>query len=364
MPGRTADVRRPGEPEREPGPRETAACVAARRARSDGAEAQPVERRPVDRAEEGGSPAARVDVPAGRRQSTARRVARASALRAAAGPRAPGATRSSSARPPRRHRDRARGAPRPASWTGASRMSASASSSDGTPRPREPAASSAHGASGASRELAERAEDEAPVGVQLDEQPALAHLADRPQELQAGPRLAEGDERVRGRRRCRAPRRGWPSPVVFDPSAALRANGTESPDPAGGRPERVVVDDERPIGPAPVRVGEDVLDDRAVRRRRRRRAGSRPRPAYRRARGGAARSRARTARSSSSFGCSSRRARRNSIPYFSAKPSIWPWPIIGSPGSVARSVATPKYLSPVPNCSIAVSSSGFVMKFT
>ena len=52
------------------------------------------------------------------------------------------------------------------------------------------------------------------------------------------------------------------------------------------------------------------------------------------------------------------------MPYFSVKPSTWPWPIIGRPGIVASSVATPKYLSPVPNCSIAVSSSGFVMKFT
>ena len=35
------------------------------------------------------------------------------------------------------------------------------------------------------------------------------------------------------------------------------------------------------------------------------------------------------------------------MPYFSVKPSIWPWPNIGSPGIVAISVATPKYLSPV-----------------
>ena len=31
-------------------------------------------------------------------------------------------------------------------------------------------------------------------------------------------------------------------------------------------------------------------------------------------------------------GCSSIVARRNSIPYFSAKPSNWPWPSIGRPG--------------------------------
>ena len=52
------------------------------------------------------------------------------------------------------------------------------------------------------------------------------------------------------------------------------------------------------------------------------------------------------------------------MPYFSAKPSNCPCPNIGSPGSVARSVATPKYLSPFPNCSTAVFSSGLFMKFT
>ncbi len=63
-------------------------------------------------------------------------------------------------------------------------------------------------------------------------------------------------------------------------------------------------------------------------------------------------------------GCSSIVARRNSIPYFSAKPSNWPCPNIGSPGSVASSVATPMYLSPLPNCSTADFSSGLFMKFT
>ncbi len=57
-------------------------------------------------------------------------------------------------------------------------------------------------------------------------------------------------------------------------------------------------------------------------------------------------------------------ARRNSIPYFSPKPSTWPWPSIGRPGSVASIVATPKYLSPLPNCSTAVFSSGLFMKLT
>ena len=52
------------------------------------------------------------------------------------------------------------------------------------------------------------------------------------------------------------------------------------------------------------------------------------------------------------------------MPYFSAKPSNWPWPNIGRPGSVASSVATPKYLSPLPNCSTAVFSSGLFMKLT
>ena len=52
------------------------------------------------------------------------------------------------------------------------------------------------------------------------------------------------------------------------------------------------------------------------------------------------------------------------MPYFSLKPSTWPWPTIGRPGMVAISVATPKYLSPSPNWSIAVFSSGLFMKLT
>ncbi len=54
------------------------------------------------------------------------------------------------------------------------------------------------------------------------------------------------------------------------------------------------------------------------------------------------------------FGSSSSVARRNSMPYFSRKPSTWPWPSIGRPGRVANIVATPKYLSPSPNWSTAV----------
>ncbi len=52
------------------------------------------------------------------------------------------------------------------------------------------------------------------------------------------------------------------------------------------------------------------------------------------------------------------------MPYFSANPSICPWPNIGRPGIVDSTVAIPKYLSPVPNCSTAVFSSGLFMKFT
>ncbi len=52
------------------------------------------------------------------------------------------------------------------------------------------------------------------------------------------------------------------------------------------------------------------------------------------------------------------------MPYFSANPSNCPWPSIGRPGSVASIVATPMYLSPLPNCSTAVFSSGLFMKFT
>ncbi len=52
------------------------------------------------------------------------------------------------------------------------------------------------------------------------------------------------------------------------------------------------------------------------------------------------------------------------MPYFSVKPSIWPWPNMGRPGSVDIITATPKHLSPLPNWSIAVRSSGLLMKFT
>ena len=46
------------------------------------------------------------------------------------------------------------------------------------------------------------------------------------------------------------------------------------------------------------------------------------------------------------------------------KPSIWPWPNMGRPGSVDIMTATPKHLSPVPNWSMAVRSSGLLMKLT
>ena len=52
------------------------------------------------------------------------------------------------------------------------------------------------------------------------------------------------------------------------------------------------------------------------------------------------------------------------MPYFSVKPSTWPWPNIGRPGMVASIVATPKYLSSLPNWATAVSSSGLFMKLT
>ncbi len=52
------------------------------------------------------------------------------------------------------------------------------------------------------------------------------------------------------------------------------------------------------------------------------------------------------------------------MPYFSVNPSTWPCPNIGSPGIVAISVQTPKYLSPLPNWSTAVRSSGLFMKLT
>ena len=53
-----------------------------------------------------------------------------------------------------------------------------------------------------------------------------------------------------------------------------------------------------------------------------------------------------------------------SMPYFSANPSTWPWPNMGSPGRVTIRVQTPKYLSPLPNWATAVSSSGLFMKLT
>ena len=52
------------------------------------------------------------------------------------------------------------------------------------------------------------------------------------------------------------------------------------------------------------------------------------------------------------------------MPYFSLKPSIWPCPNMGNPGMVTIITDTPKYLSPLPNCSTAVRSSGLFMKLT
>ena len=52
------------------------------------------------------------------------------------------------------------------------------------------------------------------------------------------------------------------------------------------------------------------------------------------------------------------------MPYCSLKPSTCPCPNMGRPGSVASSVATPKYLSWLPNWSTAERSSGLFMKLT
>ena len=134
-------------------------------------------------------------------------------------------------------------------------------------------------------------------------------------------------------------------------------------DPAARRAEPVVVR-RSASGPRRARSSRRRRPRRARRRRRRRTAGSRPSPANRRrSRRSGTISRSKWAEQPASGRSSSRRP-RNSCPYCSANPSSWPWPIIGRPGRVASSVATPKYLSPVPNCSIAVFSSGFVMKFT
>ena len=138
----------------------------------------------------------------------------------------------------------------------------------------------------------------------------------------------------------------------FDPSAALTAYRADILDRAARRAEPGVVEDERTLAAGAVRVRQDglvdvpaavhqVVEQEVVRLRE---------PGARWRSGKISRSCRSTSHGS---GRSSSIARRNSIPYFSPKPSTWPWPSIGRPGSVARTVATPKYLSPLPNCSSA-----------
>ena len=76
--------------------------------------------------------------------------------------------------------------------------------------------------------LAEPAEDERPVGVELDEQAALVELAAGLQVLEPGSGVAEGEERRRHRPARRAPRPASTGPSVFEPSSAFVTNGTES----------------------------------------------------------------------------------------------------------------------------------------
>jgi hypothetical protein len=51
------------------------------------------------------------------------------------------------------------------------------------------------------------------------------------------------------------------------------------------------------------------------------------------------------------------------MPYFSWKPSIWPWPNMGSPGMVTISTQAPKYC-PLAELLHGGRSSGLFMKLT
>ena len=181
-------------------------------------------------------------------------------------------------------------------------------------------------------------------------------------ELHAGPAILVAEPAVGGAVEAQRVGEGVAARRLR-PVGGLRRERHGVPDPALGLAEPVVIDDQRPIRGPPVRIGEDILDqvaaarDHVVQPEVGRAGEPPPLPEERHDLG-------LEVADQPGVRLLSSRARWNSIPYFSVKPSIWPWPIIGSPGSVASRVAAPKYLSPVPNCSIAVSSSGFVRKLT
>ena len=95
-----------------------------------------------------------------------------------------------------------------ASWIGRSRWSASASSSDGTPRPWSSPASPDHGCLGGRRHLAQVVEDQALVRPEVDEEPAVPDLADGAKQFEPRRAVAERaashplDRRARARRRA------------------------------------------------------------------------------------------------------------------------------------------------------------------
>ena len=150
-----------------------------------------------------------------------------------------------------------------ASWTGRSRRSASASSSDGTPRTAELIGQCGPRCVGGRDLLAQVVEDQALVRAEGDEQASCPDLADGAQGLQSGAPVAEPEPAVVGsveRERFgeHIATRRLRSVVVLD------REGYGVADPARGVAESIVVDDQRAIPAAPVRVGEDVLDQPAA----------------------------------------------------------------------------------------------------
>src|SRR4051794_31172730 len=105
-------------------------------------------------------------------------------------------------------------------------------------------------------DLPELPEDMTPVGIERELEPALADLRARPDVLEPRPRIPERDEhRCIAGRKAETVGEGPPD----DPLRSVRglhrvASGAV--DPSSRRSEPGVIQDERSIGPRPVRIGE------------------------------------------------------------------------------------------------------------
>ena len=114
-------------------------------------------------------------------------------------------------------------------------------------------------------DLTELPEDVTLVGVEVDPEAVRMDLVARPDVGQPGPRVAERDE-DRGIVRQAQPLGEGPSDHPFR-AVGLLARGRHRPmDRAARRPEAVVEQHERPGRAAAVRIGQDMLIDRARRR--------------------------------------------------------------------------------------------------